>query len=164
MENTQSHSHYLLRRYGKINPERVKGYNVVYIPWGRTFTTFEGSGDVKIAIKEGRTTHIHIYVRNLASETQRIHTQGHEETHVLQKVDRLDVLERALEDVGIKSGTLRSLSEEGVAQIGGVCALINSPNREKLLHVPLIVEREYKIWTEWLKKNGNVELRYIPQD
>ncbi len=66
---------------------------------------------------------MHIFVRQGLKPYSKLFLKGHEETHVLERVGRIEVLQRALVNDGYLRKRLEKMPRETRADIGGLYAL-----------------------------------------
>lgn len=81
--------------------------------------------------------------------------RGHEETHALLDVKKLNALKKVLAEIDVRSDSLDSLPIEDICNIGGFYALImRHPNAQFTLTLRDKLEKTSELWSKWLKENS----------
>jgi hypothetical protein len=108
---------------------------------------------VEDAIEKGEEVNNHIYVVDGLTPIITSMIKGHEETHTLIYLNRLDKLKDALGRINVDACSLDELPLEAICHVGGFYAMVTKNPGEK----------QYKFWGspynqmmyEWLGKHSN---------
>ena len=125
---------------------------------GRFYSMHKGKQSILDALNSGVDVDIHIYVEHAENPDKTLYRQGHEEGHVLELIERYDVMKECLARQDIGSEGIEDLKGESFAHLGGICALLNEDPSFKTVNVngsPIEIVPTF----EFINRNGAREFR-----
>lgn len=121
---------------------------------GLNFTAYPPHDSIDEALDKGAEVNSHTYVLDIFGKEETSFYRGHEETHVLLKLKKLEVLQGALRDIGIQSDTLGKLEGEAICQIGGFYAWQKNHPHDGQIKLKGVMDKTFEQWSRWLRENS----------
>lgn len=123
----------------------IRGYHWIFYP-----SQYRSE---KEALSDGAEVNSHTYVHNVLGGEGQVFCRGHEETHILIRLGKIALLEKELENLGIRSESLRNLDTENICDAGGFCALLKEYRGHKEIKMKKITIR--KECANWISQNSH---------
>jgi len=151
--NMREHSKKLDEMYGEFhtsdfddNPSADGRYRILFDkPYPSVEDTLNNGGKVDA----------HIYVSQGHSELITAFYKGHEETHILLHLNKLELLKAALKDRRISADTMEQEQEEVICHIGGFLSMMNLMPGERMFNFD---GDDYSIYRvkEWVEQHSDI--------
>lgn len=181
VENPLAHSLELCRRYsGLINfstlsltMERLVHYaartffdhpQILSPRSGYCFDYHGSHSSIAEALRANQDVYVHTYVRAGMSEDNTLFCRGHEETHALIGLERLDLLKEALTRIKVNPEGLEQLPEEVICHLGGFYSLseLRVPrNYSTKPFVRIGTLQEMLVLKQWLEQHSRYKIQLL---